>query len=359
LVNEQEVNSAMQFGIMFSFVVPPDDPAMTRRDSYGELKALLPLVEELGYDSFHTTEHHFQFNGWCPSPLVVLATAAGVTDEIRLVTNILLVPLYHPVRLAEDVASLDNLSNGRVTLGVSPGYVSEEFAGYGVPYEERLRRFEEALDLLQTAWTNDTFSFEGEFFTVPETELVPKPVQQPHPPLWYGVSAPGNLRRAAQRRATVVASPRHTVAELKEQYARYEHAAAELGWTPSERPVIREVFLAETVEKAEELAAPAVTHLFGIYEKKSAQGERALRNDRGELVTSVGQLDYKNFKSRYVIGDPDTAIREVEELRQELHATEVILRMQLPYIRTPDLRTSIELFAREVMPAFKQVGATA
>ena len=341
----------MKFGIMFSFGRPPGFE-MTEQETYRELKELVPLIEELGYHSFHVTEHHFQFNGWCPSPLVALATAAGLSDELRLATNCLLVPLYNPVRLAEDVATLDNLSNGRVTLAVAPGYVSEEFGGYGIAYEKRMRVFEEALDLLVAAWTKETFSFDGEFFHVPESALVPRPVQQPHPPLWYGVSGPRNLARAARRRCTLVASPRHTIRELQEHFAAYERAAAELGFTPSERPVIREVFLADTTEQAEELAGPALQDMFDLYVKKSASGERALTTDDGKPITDAAQGAFELFKSRFIVGDPEVAAREIEKIDEALRPTELICRMQQPLILTKHLRRSIELFAKEVMPAF-------
>jgi alkanesulfonate monooxygenase SsuD/methylene tetrahydromethanopterin reductase-like flavin-dependent oxidoreductase (luciferase family) len=345
----------MKFSIMFSFVVAPGS-SMSRQETYEELKQLLPLAERLGYDSFHTTEHHFQYNGWCPSPLIVLGVAAGLTDRMRLVTNVLLVPLYEPLRLAEDVASLDNLSNGRVTLGVSPGYVSEEFDAFRVPRGERFRRFEETLDILQAAWTQDSFSFDGEFFQIPETALVPRPVQE-KVPLWYGVSGPRLLERAARRGCPVTASPRHTISELHEHYARFDATAASVGYEIAERPVIREVFIAPTTQEAERIAGPAVTHLFELYEKKSASGERELRNDAGELVTTEGQLDFRTFKSRYVIADPPTAIEEIRRLQEDLRPTELICRMQLPGIATADLKRSMELLANEVMPAFAAVPA--
>lgn len=346
----------MKFGLMFSFVVPPGFE-MSRQESYAEMRELLPLAEELGYEAFHTTEHHFQFNGWCPSPLVVLGAAAALTDAMRLVTNILVVPLYDPLRLAEDVASLDNISGGRVTLGVSPGYVSEEFAAYRVPREERFKRFEETLDLLEVAFANETFSFDGRFFQIPETALVPRPIQE-KVPVWYGVSGPKLLERAALRGCPVTASPRHTVEELKEHYARFDATCERVGRQIDERPVIREVFIAPTTEEAERIAGPAVTHLFELYGRKSAAGERDLRNDRGELVTAEEQLDFRTFKSRYVIADPETAVEEIRQLQEDLRPTELICRMQLPGIRTPDLRRSMELFAREVMPAF-DLGAVA
>ena len=340
----------MDFGLMFSFVVPPGGP-LSDQESYAEMKELLPLAEELGFDAFHTTEHHFQFNGWCPSPLLVLAAAASLTERMRLVSNILVVPLHDPLRLAEDTATLDNISNGRLTLGVSPGYVSEEFTAYRIPREERFGRFEETLDILTAAWTQESFSYEGRYFAIPETKLVPRPIQQPIP-LWYGVSGPKLLERAARRGCPVTASPRHTVTELRDHYARFDATCASVGREISERPVIREVFIAPTTEEAERIAGPAATHLFQLYGKKSAAGERDLRNDAGELVTDIDQLDFRTFKSRYVIADPETAIAEIKQLQEDLRPTELICRMQLPGIETKDLRRSIELFAREVMPAF-------
>ena len=169
---------------------------------------------------------------------------------MRIGTGVLLVPLYAPLKLAEDVAVLDNLSNGRFIFGVAPGYVAEEFEAHGIPRKERIGRFEEALDLMTLAWTEDTFSFSGKYYQVPETRLTPKPVQSPHPPIWYGVSAPASLRRAARRHATQIMSPRHGPEELLEHFEPYEAEAKKIGWVIPERPIMRSVFVAETKEKS-------------------------------------------------------------------------------------------------------------
>jgi alkanesulfonate monooxygenase SsuD/methylene tetrahydromethanopterin reductase-like flavin-dependent oxidoreductase (luciferase family) len=342
----------MRFGIQFSFVELPGSP-ISQRDTYAEMAQLLPLADDLDFHGFHTTEHHFQPDGWCPSPLIVLAAAAGLTQRMRLVTNVLLAPLYEPMRLAEDVATLDNISAGRVTVGVSPGYASEEFEGFRVAREERFRRFEETLDLLQLAWKGEPFSFAGEFFQIPQTTLVPRPIQQPIP-MWYGVSGPKLLRRAAQRGCPVTASQRHTITELKDHFARFDTALDELGAKVDERPVIREAFVAPTTQEAERIAGPALTNIFELYERKSAAGERELRDDSGRLVTAAGGLDFRDYRSRYVLGDPAAAIEQIRTLQRELCPTELILRMQLPGIQTSDLRRSMELFAREVMPVFQE-----
>ena len=341
----------MKFGLMYSFLTPASG-AVSHRATFRELDELLPLAESLGFEGFHTTEHHFQHNGWAPSPLSILAYAAGLTRRMRLVTNVLLLPLYAPLRLVEDVATLDNLSNGRLTLGVSPGYVSEECAAYGIPYAERFARSEEILDILEAAWRSETLQHEGRYYRIPRCRIVPRPVQE-RIPLWYGVSGPKLLRRAALRRCPVTASPRHTVAELAAHYARFDAAAAEVGFATTERPVIRETFVARSVAEAEDLAGPAITELFGLYSKKSAEGERQLRNDQGELVTHEDMLDFRSFSSRYILGDPAAVREQLREVVDALSPSEIICRMQLPGVPTSAFRQSLQLFGQQVIPTFR------
>ena len=338
----------MRFGLMYSFIVPPGSP-ISQRDTFREMDKLLPLAETLGFDAFHTTEHHLRDNGWAPSPLTVLAYAAGLTRRMRLVTNVLLLPLYEPLRLVEDVATLDNLCDGRLTLGVSPGYVSEEFTAYRVPHAERFARAEEMLDILEASWRDPVLEHQGRFYAIPPTRIVPRPVQE-HIPLWYGVSGPRLLQRAAARRCPVTASPRHTNDELKAHYARYDSAAAAVGFETRERPIIREVFVAPTLTEAEALAGPAIEHLFGLYGRKSAQGERELRNDQGELISDEKQVDFRTFASRYIVGDPASVREGMAVLKEDLAPSEVICRMQLPGIPTAKFEQSLRLFAEQVLP---------
>lgn len=345
----------MKFGLLFAFQVIPDR-GTPLDEPYRDMLECLPRLEELGYQSAFTASHHVQPDGWCPSPLIALAAAAARTERMRIGTAVLLLPLYAPLKLAEDVAVLDNLSGGRFVLGVAPGYVSEEFLAHGVSRGERARRMEEALDLMQMAWTQDSLSFDGRFYSVEsEAAVTPKPIQKPHPPLWYGVSGPKSLRRAAERRAVLVSSPRHELSELKEHFRIYEQAAREIDFEVPERPVIREVFVAERHDKAEELAAPGIEYLFReLYGAKSAQGERELRTDTGQLITDRSQVDFDALRNRFIIGDPEYAVRQIERYRDELGASEIICWMHIPGVSGADAMRSVELFAREVMPAFAQ-----
>ena len=344
----------MDFGLIFSLQVPPGS-GIPWQEPYQDMLTCLPRAEELGYTSSFQVSHHAQKDGLCPGPLVACAGAAAVTNTMRIGTGVLLVPLYAPLKLAEDVVVLDNLSNGRFIFGVAPGYVASEFEAHGIPREERIGRFEEALDLMTLAWTEETFSFNGKYFNVPETRLTPRPVQNPHPPIWYGVSAPGSLRRAARRNAIQIMSPRHGPEELIEHFAPYEAEANRIGWEIPERPVMRSVFIAETKQKAEAIAAPALNYLFTeLYGAASAAGDRVLKSADGSIITAKDQVGFDTFKNRYIIGDPDFAIEQLSLYEKAVNPSEVSCWMHLPGIKGSDAMSSVELFAKEVMPHFKK-----
>mgnify|MGYP005815149309 CR=1 FL=1 len=342
----------MRFGLLFTFQLPPGC-GIPWHAPYRDMLACLPRAEALGYGSAFLATHHAKTDGLCPGPLPTLGAMAAVTKTMRIGTAVLLLPMYAPLKLAEDLAVLDNLAEGRLILGVAPGYVEEEFAAHGIPRAERVSRMEEALDLMITAWTRDEFEFRGRHFEVPHTVMTPKPFQKPHPPIWYGVSATKSLQRAAKRHAIQIMSPRHGIEELHRHFAPYEAAAKEIGWTIPERPIIRQVFVAPTREKAEALAAPAINHLYReVYGRASQSGERVLRNDDGSVITDMNTVDFENLKKRYIVGTPEFAIEEITKYRDALDCTECVCWMHMPGIRGKDALDSVELFAKEVMPAF-------
>ena len=286
----------MKFGLLFAHQVPPES-GIASSETYRDMLDCLPRAEELGYVSAFQCSHHIQKDGFCPSPLSAMAGAAAVTERMRIGTAVLLVPLYAPLKLAEDIAVIDNLSGGRFVFGVAPGYVSQEFTAHGVPREERVGRFEEALDLMIQAWSGEPFSFEGRYYRVPEGRVTPKPVQSPHPPIWYGVSAPGSLRRAAARRSVQIMSPRHGLAELQDHFRPYEAAAEAAGWEIPERPIIRQVFVAPTIAEAEAKAAPAVDYLYReLYGAASAAGDRVLRRDDGSVIEDSAEVAFATLQ---------------------------------------------------------------
>src|SRR5205809_394540 len=163
---------------------------------YKEALEEVTRAEELGFDSVWMEEHHAVTNHAWPQPFPVLAGSATRTSKVMLGTDIAVAAFSHPVRLAEDIAMLDVMSNGRITLGIAIGYKPDEFALYGVDLARRGARFEEQLAIMKGLWTQETVSFKGTYYTV-EGRIEPKPVTKPHPPVWIGGWGDITLRRAA------------------------------------------------------------------------------------------------------------------------------------------------------------------
>ena len=188
--------AAMKFGLMHDF----RNPAPWFRP-YSDLYRLLldqcVRADELGYDNIWLTEHHFS-GDYNPTPLQAATAIAARTERIRIGTFVLLLPFYHPVRVAEDVAFIDNLSKGRFDLGVGQGYRVDEFSGFCMPRKERSARLAEGLDLIRRLWTEETVTFEGKFTQIKEVHIQPEPVQQPHPPIWIGARTEKAMQRAAR-----------------------------------------------------------------------------------------------------------------------------------------------------------------
>jgi len=173
------------------------DSALTMADVYAATIDQAVLVDQLGFDHVWFTEHHFLADGYLPAFQPLAGAIAGRTRQIRISTDIALMPLYHPLRLAEEMAVLDNISNGRMELGIGMGYVPEEFEAFGVPLKNRVSMTEEGIDILRLAWGDGPFSYDGKRYRMSDVDVHPKPVQPGGPPLWIAaMSTPGALRAA-------------------------------------------------------------------------------------------------------------------------------------------------------------------
>lgn len=165
---------------------------------YAEFLDQVQWADEAGFDSVSLAEHHFSADGYLPSPLVVAGAIAARTKRMRIVLNLVLLPLKHPVQLAEDAAVVDILSNGRLDLTVGAGYRPEEYAGYGLSMRQRPGRMDEGVEILKKCWTEENFDFEGRYWKLHGVNVLPKPVQQPRPKIRMGGASPASARRAAR-----------------------------------------------------------------------------------------------------------------------------------------------------------------
>ena len=312
---------------------------------YNEALAEVTRAEELGFDSVWMEEHHAVTNHYWPSPFPVLAGFATRTSKVMLGTDIAVAAFYHPVRLAEDIAMLDVMSNGRITLGIAIGYKPDEFALYGVDLEKRGARFEEQLAIMQGLWTQERVQFKGTYYAM-EGRLEPKPVQQPHPPLWIGGWGDITLRRAATLADNWIPGPTADLKRLlagKQQFLERRRAAGRAA--PAEWPLTRDVIIADTDERARELAEE---HIMVAYRREYAGGWRHPFID-ASVATDLDKL----MEDRFIIGGPEQCIRRLRRFVDQYGMSHLICRMFFPGMPHHHIMRGLELLAREVLPAFR------
>jgi probable F420-dependent oxidoreductase len=220
-------------------------------------------AEKYGFDSFFVTEHHQEPSGYLPSPLPLLAALAARTSTIRLGTGIAVLPLYHPVRMAEDCAVIDIISKGRLILGVGMGYQDVDFAAYGLRVSERVSLFEEGVEIIKRAWTEEKLSFVGKRYTLTNISVTPKPVQQPRPPIWVAAVGDEAMKRAGRVGDALLADSFQLPARLKRRVDLYRQTAASRG-NRAQVVLFREGFVARTRDEAvcEYEAALLSTHRY-------------------------------------------------------------------------------------------------
>jgi alkanesulfonate monooxygenase SsuD/methylene tetrahydromethanopterin reductase-like flavin-dependent oxidoreductase (luciferase family) len=209
-------------------------------------------AEELGFDFIGFAEHHGSPYVY-PYAIPALAAVATRTRRVRLISTILLLPLFHPVRIAEDGALLDVISGGRLVLGVAAAYAPKEFAAFGVPLSERRQRMEEGVRLIRRLWTEDEVTYEGRGVSLSRFRLFPQPIQKP-PPIWIGGIVRASIRRAARLGDAFFMGATPTLGEIHERLAIYREALAERGETLAgkEVPLLRYVFVAKDRAETEE-----------------------------------------------------------------------------------------------------------
>jgi probable F420-dependent oxidoreductase len=318
---------------------------------YQEALEEVVLGEELGFDSVWMEEHHGIKDHYWPSPQLVLAGFAARTSRVRLGTDVIVLPFHHPLKVAEDAAMLDVISNGRLILGVAIGYRPEELASFGVDPKTRGARFEEQVAIIRRLWTEESVTFEGRFFQLEGVRMEPKPVQPGGPPIYLGAWGPLGMKRAATIADAWIPGP---VADLPKILAAREQYHAELraaGKDPASvpQPLTREVVIAATEAKARELAE---RHLMVNYRDEYGGGtwNHPLIDSADRATTSALDLIGKD---RFVVGDPEQCVEKIRAFRDAVGADHFICRLFFPGMPHEHIMEELRLLAREVIPAFK------
>jgi len=343
----------MEFGLftLFDFYPGKQD----ERRYYRETIDLAVYGEELGFGSFWAGEEHFYSFGICPSPQILLTAVARETRTMRLGTAISLLPFDNPLRKAEDFAMVDVLSDGRLDFGVGRGSIAKHFYGFGVEGSESRARYEESLAIIKQAWTQESFSYQGQFWNVPELSVSPRPVQQPAPPIYRGTVSPESYEAAAVAGDNAFVVPWTTAPhpEIRKRLDLYRQVAAEHGHRDLRETSIFFLFCDDdhnaAVREAREVTRAYSQHItsHSVARDKSRDPKSALFSV-ADFIRSVPD----NVEERAVVGTPAECIRRLEELNDELGLDRVAFYFH-PGARDVDrARRGVELFAKEVMPHF-------
>jgi alkanesulfonate monooxygenase SsuD/methylene tetrahydromethanopterin reductase-like flavin-dependent oxidoreductase (luciferase family) len=341
----------MRFGF---FDQLPCAGTSSERQRYLDLLAQIELGDVVGFDTVWLGELHFsRAFSILADPLMVLAAAAQRTTRIRLGTAVTLLPLHNPVKIAEQAAITDILSNGRLEFGIGRGTAPAHYAGYDIPQEESRDRFDEALDFIVKAWTEKQFSFEGKFFRAHELNVVPKPVQSPHPPVRIAANSPDTFPIAAKRRLPIFATPLiNPPDKLKEGLAVYNDALPAGGGDVALAFPVH--VTTSRVQARKDCEAGLLNFLREAGLRLKPLGNADIKSFEAwrQVLARIERVKYDDFdREMGVFGDPDYCVRRIHDLRKEYGMDEFICYFnQGGLMDHAMVRESMTLFARDVMP---------
>lgn len=348
----------MKFGLFHSVQLP--DPSQQARYYRAALEQVLH-AERLGYSSVWFTEHHFTRHGIVSDTFSVLAYLAALTTTIRLGTAVTVLPFHNPVQLAEQASTIDVLSNGRLDLGVGRGYQWGEFHRMGIPMEEATRRFDEGMEVLTRSWTaTEPIDHRGEFWNFNDLTIQPRPVQQPHPPIYVAASGQESLARVVHNDWNLLIGQAETQSQVASQIEFYRDALAEAEaiYTPQRVVVARAMHCASSTEQARREAEVPFTWFRQTGQEVSAPpGQRVnLLPDEFAAYRARYTPDAKfDFRARcedvMLFGSPGHIAERIGQLR-EAGVERLIFFVNFGGIDHQRALDSLELFAAEVMPQF-------
>lgn len=340
----------MKFGI-FDYI---DRGNQSLPQTYDERMALIRAAEAAGFYGYHVTEHHVTPLSATPSPSVYLAAVARETTRIRIGALLFLLPLYHPLRLIEELCMLDNLSNGRLDVGVGRGIAPPEFAAYGAQIEDSQEVFDEVFEILRKGLTEERLTHHGKRFRFDHVPMVMRPVQRPHPPFWFGVRSEHGIDFAAAHGMNVVTlgSDARVAAQLAGFRDALRNRRAPAAAVPM-RGAVRALFIAESDAEAERLARPAYEQWFDSL--------AWLWRDTGSFPPIALSQDFAAARQAgsLVVGAPDTVRQLLVAQAQNCGYNYLVLQLAFGSLTHAQEMRSLDLFRTQVMPALAEIAVAA
>lgn len=354
-------NRTMKFSSFHLFNRPEN---MTTKQVYDYHIELVEYLEEMGFHGVWLAEHHFRDYGVCPDTLGMLMHLAARTTTLRLGTGVSILPLHNPISIAESAAQLDLLSNGRLDFGVGRGYQGSEFQRFGIDITEARQRYNEALDMIIGLWTEDSFTYTGEYYQCQDLSLIPRPLQRPHPPIHVASISPDTIDLCARRGLPLLIDPVATYKNVGKAAHHWRQGMLDNNNDPDafDLCAMRSVYVASTNDQAKEDLAK-----FEIGFDRS----KIVNQQSAPIDPKTGEIaeGFEFWQSRYmkggsvsddfrwdqleVAGDPERAVNQIKLLRDF-----GINNLMCDFGSTrpmpiKEMKKIIKFFADEVMPAFK------
>ncbi len=350
----------MRFGMLHLFENPVHK---TEHEIIREQLELMLAAEEVGFDSIWPAEHHFTEYGYCASPALSLAAIAAQTKRIRLGTGVVVLPLNHPIRVAEDFAFLDHLSDGRVDLGVGRGYQPLEFQRYGVEQSTTRQQFHEALQVIRQAWTEGRVNFEGEHFRFDDVPVRPTPLQRPHPPIWMAALSPETFEIAGRYGLNLLygsvfgLSP-DAAGQRRRDYYR---GLAAGGHSPEDKRAgcLIMVYVADTMEQArEDFRDPVLWYYRTISQYVAPKaGEAPVKSYETYAafrdVAASASWQMLLEREAVICGDPDYVTERLDKYQEVYGFTDLLCWTRLGGLDHRKVLHSMELMRDKVIPQLR------
>jgi len=336
----------MQFGLMLRAQFPQGDDMQAR---FREQLEQARLANALGYASI-TKGMHYSSAPWQGlQQLPFLSRVMAEAPNLRLNFGLILLSLHKPLDVAEQIATVDVMSGGKVIFGVALGYREVEFLAFGTTQKERVKRFEENLEAVRRLWTEDVVDMVGSHFTLLGASVSPKPVQKPHPPIWVGANADPAIRRAARLGDCWYVNPHNRIDTIVRQVEVYRRALDEYGKPfPAEFPARREVFVARSRSEAVRLSAPFLAAKYRAYHEWGQ--DRAMPEGDNDLGADFGEL----IRDRFLLGSPDEVAEQILALHRATGINHLIMSVQWPGMPQSLVLDELHMLAEEVFPRVRR-----
>ena len=336
-----------------TFLLMQSPSARSSQEIYARGIELAQAAETLGFRNVWLGEHHFSTYGYLSRPVQLASYIAAKTTRLRVGTAVIVVPLHHPLIIAEEIAMLDLLSGGRCDIGLGRGYQRYEFERFGLQLDTDGTRWNDSIDILLKSFEGKPFSYEGKLFKIPESVVFPRTVQKPHPPIWITAQSPYSLEAAVRRGFNVLTGGFGVPLERLAEFGKlFERVVAEA--KPAKRPLVgvqRAIYVTKDTADAREAAEQARWNMRVTLSLRN--NYERVENGNAIPVPAQTEPTMDELLDRHlIIGTPETCIRQIKRLKEAVGITHFNGSFWLGDMEQARVLRSMELFSQEVMPAF-------